>query len=168
MKLLSCDWWPHIGEVAMPWFSSLPMVLGRPFSFLFRPLYLISVHSAIRIQYPQLCLLHLSPPPPQKMLLRFEVPGMGRTAPVDIYHLKTPTLKGKHKITQHWAFMSFFSFSFVSLTSCYHILGHCCMSISIVSKWNKCKLLFFFFSKVIVGIWCRKWVTKPCRKHHFV
>lgn len=82
---------------------------------------------------------------------------MGRAAPVDIYYLKAPPLKGKHKITQHLAFVavffSFFSkfFFFVPLTSWYHILGRRCVSISIVSNWNKCKLLFFFFSKVVVG-----------------
>lgn len=59
---------------------------------------------------------------------------------------KAPPLKGKHKITQHLAFVAvFFFFFLVPPTSWYHILGRRCVSISIVSNWNKCKLLFFFF-----------------------
>ena len=81
---------------------------------------------------------------------------MGCTAPVDKYYLKAPPLQGKHIITQHLAFVAVFFclfvcffnffvyfFLFVPLTSWYHILGRCCVSISIVNNWNKCKLLFF-------------------------
>lgn len=37
---------------------------------------------------------------------------MGCTAPVDKNHLKAPPLKGKHKITQHLAFVAVFCITF--------------------------------------------------------
>lgn len=36
-----------------------------------------------------------------KMMLYWRSPGMGCTAPVDIYYLKAPSSSGKHKITQN-------------------------------------------------------------------
>lgn len=50
---------------------------------------------------------------PLKDVAVLEVPGMGCTAPVDKYYLKAPPLKGKHKITQHLAFVAVFFFRFL-------------------------------------------------------
>lgn len=41
-----------------------------------------------------------------------EVQGMGYAAPVDKCYLKAPPLQGKHKITQHLAFVAAFFFLF--------------------------------------------------------
>lgn len=74
---------------------------------LFPPLYLNSHLCAIGHENISSCVL-LSIYFSLKDVAVLEVPGMGCTAPVDKYYLKAPPLKGKHKITQHLAFVAAF------------------------------------------------------------
>lgn len=140
-----------------PWRSRSSSVFLSPPSL--PPSSLISVQLAMRtslaVCYFQSIVFFFIPK--KKMLLYWRSQAWA-AQPLSTY-ITFLKQKGKHMITQHLAFVAFFFVAdvvVVQLTSWYHILGRRCVSISRVSNW-KISASCFFFSKVVVGIWCWKW-----------